>query len=266
MKNSSFLNQIWSIIPVFAKTDDSVFVGYTDNNKEKFRISVLNLYMGDMHYQLFCLIIKLNSKVTWKNLKLGEIVYFELQRRTYLSIMAAYPLSEKEYNRLRNNYSDHLKFVEKFKVKIEKEELLREIKRNYSRIEQSDKRTNLCIQFILAIIPIFGVIFNCLLDFNRLLGIITGLFGIYIIIVLIQLIYEVFKIRGYMSCEFKDLKGTKKKMQEQMLRIYIDWQQIKKKADYFVTLSYYMFLFTAVGSFYIFLLLVFNKFIGHLTN
>ena len=224
------LKRIWAYFPICALTDDMGFLtSNRDSPQHEYYFSVFNFLFGERVYQFLVFPLKQPDK---------KICLYKMKQ---LSRMENFRLSDQKEKRLKSNFEDHYQGLTEKERLIEKEELLRHLWDQQSRVETSYNKINAFTAIILAVIPIVV----SLVDIEAIiaLNILERFFLIILIYAYVNLcawIFQAISVKTYMSSSFKDLKESDNKEKEQMWHIYYDWQQTKRKADMFVTYVIYM--------------------------
>ena len=224
------LLKMWAYFPVFALTDDLGFLTPNpDSMQHKYYFSLISILFGEKKFQLISFpIMQANEKV----------VLFRVKQ---LSKMEAFAFSEVKENELRAKYKMHYKSLRDEDIKIEKEELLRHLSDQQSRIDTSYNKINAFTTIIVAVIPIAIAFIDreTIISLNILEKAIFILL-VYAIVNLCAWIFQATNVRGFMRSSFKDLKESNNKTEEQNWQIYYDWQQTKRNADMFVSFVKYI--------------------------
>lgn len=227
----NLLFNIWTYLPFLAITDELVFsVSEKEIEKShKYYLSLINILFGEKKIQLVSVPIFQSDK---------KVIIF---RVIQFSQMDRFKISEDKVKQLENDYKQHYDTLSENDKTIEKEELLRHLEEQESRIETSFNKINAFTTIIVAVIPILITLF----DWSKLGTIDTVnkiVFAvlIYANINLCAWVFQANNVRGIEKSAFRDLKNSKEKSKEQNWQIYFDWQQIMKKADMYVSFVMYI--------------------------
>ena len=227
----NLLFNIWTYLPFLAITDELVFSASEKEieKSHKYYLSLINILFGEKKIQFVSVPIFQSDK---------KVIIF---RVIQFSQMDRFKISEDKVKKLENDYKQHYDTLSKNDKTIEKEELLRHLEEQESRIETSFNKINAFTTIIVAVIPILITLF----DWSKLGSIDTVnkiVFAvlIYANINLCAWVFQANNVRGIEKSAFRDLKNSKEKSKEQNWQIYFDWQQIMKKADMYVSFVMYI--------------------------
>lgn len=248
MRLINILLGIWAYLPLFALTDDKQFLAAKykqeaeqksepekeaeqepkQEPKHRYYFSLISILFGEMKIQFFSIPIKQSGKK------------FSIFRIVRLSEMENFMLPDKKAEELEKNYKIHFSSLEEKEQDIEKEALMQHLAEEKSRIETSYNKINAFTTIIVAVIPI-AITF---VDRNTIktlgiLGWIVFAILIYANVNLCAWIFQAINVRSFMTSSFGDLKDSKEKKKEYNWQIYYDWQQMKRKADMYVSFVKY---------------------------
>lgn len=222
---------IWAYVPFFALTDDNAFLvaKWKSEQYHKYYFSIVNLLFGEKKVQLFSFYIGKTEK------------RFILFRIMSLSKMEIFTLSEEQEKEMEHAYKAHFDSLCNKDQNIEKEALLQHLSDEKARIETSYNKINAFTTIIIAVIPIT----IALIDINTIKGL--SLIGwiffailIYAYINLCAWILQANSVRSFQASAFRILKKSKNKAKEYNWQIYYDWQQMKPKANMYVSFVRYI--------------------------
>ena len=134
---------IWAYIPFFALTDDLGFLTANKNAvKHEYYFSTISLLFGEKKIQFFSFPIRQSEK---------KIVWYRVKS---LSDVEAFNLTEEKASQLEAKYKKHYDSLSQYDKNIEKEELLRHLSDERSRMDISYNKMNAFTTIIVAVIPI----------------------------------------------------------------------------------------------------------------
>lgn len=220
---------IWAYLPFFALTDDLGFLTAVPGTEEhEYYLSVINILFGEIKCQLFSFPIRQQGK---------GIVIFRIKK---LSEMRRYILSEEKRNELETKYKEHYDQLNTDECTIERESLMRKLSEQQSRIDTSYNKMNAFTTIILAIIPIAITLTDKekIMQLNTFEKVIFAIL-LYSMLNLCAWIFQAINVRGFQTSRFADLKNSADKGKEHNWQIYYEWQEIKRKADMFVSFVIY---------------------------
>jgi len=214
--------------PIFALSYDESFGDYDQEKKIRCgckRFSLLNLMFGD-RIIYFCTYKIDKKRFKWFHvLNLSKIEQFNL--KTSKSI------------KLEENYREHLKNLCNDELEIEKESLNKHIQDEADRIKISNQKINTYTTIVLTVLPLISA-FSAILDVNQFVKFpallkICVFFGFYAVLNICIYLFSIIKVRSISKSTFNDLKNNSDKRKEINFQYYYDWQQLKRKADLFVS-------------------------------
>lgn len=215
---------IWSHCPVICLSDDDYFatLKYDNIRNAHLRFSILNIMLGDSIIYVFSYDIKERKKSFIKILCLTD--------------MDGNILKDEKINQIQNKFRLHIEELEDDELEIEKEKLLYHIEKEEQRISTSVDKINIYATIILTVIPIvmavidFGSVKYLPIVLQVMICIATyGLLNICIYI------FRTIKVRGIKKSSFSDLRKSSDKKKEIVVQYQYDWQQLKYKAQLFVS-------------------------------
>lgn len=227
---ADILLNIWAYFPIFALTDDLGFLTSRHGlgQSDRYYFSLISFLFGEKKIQLISFPIKQPGE---------KIIPFRIKR---LSELDNFTLSDEKAKQLETDYKSHFSLLNDTDQTIEKEALLRHLSEEKPRIEISYNKINAFTTIIVAVIPI-AIAF---IDWNTIkslnvMEMIVFILLIYANVNLCAWIFQAINVRGFMTSSFGDLKKSEDKTIEQNWQIYYDWQQMKRKADMYVSFVKY---------------------------
>ncbi|MDY0236907.1 MAG: hypothetical protein RBR71_12850 [Gudongella sp.] len=215
---------IWSHSPILALSEDDNYATL-DINRIKdanLRFSLLNIMLGD----IVIYFITMNFKD--KKLKLFYILKLEQ--------ITSFVLTEEKIDAIQERYRQHIEKTSQEDLAIEKESLIYHIQNQEQRINSSIEKMNIYTTIILTIIPLLLVFmdFNVILKLPIFLKIIVGII-VYGVLNICIYIFRAIKVKSISKSSFGDLRKSTDKEKKINLQYQYDWQQLKYKADLFVS-------------------------------
>ncbi|MEY8321910.1 hypothetical protein AAK894_12705 [Lachnospiraceae bacterium 46-61] len=216
----------WSHFPLFCLSDDKNFatIKYQriKEGKCNLRISLLNVMFGDIVLYLITYDISLKKLAFAKILRLQD--------------MDGIVLTDNNMDRMQRNFEQHIEELCQDDLVIEKEKLCYHIQNEEQRISSSVDKINIYATIILTVLPLVLAVIDLkvimTLPFLLLLGIILM---IYSLLNICAYVFKAINVQGMMKSTFKDLRDSSEKNKEILLQYYYDWQQLKYKAQLFVS-------------------------------
>lgn len=145
-------------------------------------------------------------------------------------------LTDQKIKEIQNRYRIHIQGLSEKEKEIEKEALYYHIQNEKQRINTSIDKLNLYAVIILAVVPLALAILDLKRIFDLSLLLLIGvLLIIYSLINICAYIFRTIKIRGIKMSSFSDLRSSFEKQEKILLQYQYDWQQIKYKAQLFVS-------------------------------
>lgn len=186
------------------------------------RISLLNLMMGDYILYLFTFDIRK------RRLKLMHVLCLE--------DMDGILLTDEKIDEIQNRFKNHIQNLTEKELEIEKEALCYRIQNEEQRIDTSIDKLNIYATIILTVLPLVLAILDLKKIFTLSLPILIGvILIIYSLLNICAFIFRTIKVRGIKKSTFKDLRTSQEKDKEIILQYQYDWQQLKYKAQLFVS-------------------------------
>ena len=210
--------------PVLCFSDDKNFATLTlENIKNRsvcLRVSILNLMLGD---QILYLLTVSNKKM-------------QLFRIIKLESMEGILLTKEKIEEIQRRFKDHIQDISEEELEIEKEALCYHIQNENARVETSVNKINIYATIILAILPLLLAI----LDFKAFwsfslpiqIGVVLLAYGMFNIC---AFVFKSIKVQCIKKSSFRDLRNDPQKDKKIVLQYQYDWQQIKYKAQLFVS-------------------------------
>lgn len=231
----SKLLSIWALLPILSLTKYDGYFG----EENDYCVSLINFLLGENNLQIISVSVKKKRNENNHNEICAErsIRWCNISK---LSELNRFNLSESDRKRLLNNYREHVIGIGPRDRDIEKEELLRKLSTEQGRIDTSFNKVNAFMAIFLAVIPLITGVMNweAVLEQKKWQWLILLLL-IYAILNLSSFLFQAFRVRGILLGSFADIKSSKNKCLEQMIWLYHDWQQTKRKADLFVSFVSY---------------------------
>lgn len=215
---------IWSHCPIICLSDDCYFATLKFDNirNAHLRLSILNIMLGDSIIYVFSYDIKERKTSVIKILRLIDI--------------DGNVLEDEKIDQIQKRFRMHIAKLSDDDLEIEKEKLLYHIEREEKRISTSVDKINIYTTIILTVIPIvvalidFGSIKNLPIVLQVMICIVTySLFNICIYF------FRTIKVRGIKKSSFSDLRESSDRKKEIVMQYQYDWQQLKYKAQLFVS-------------------------------
>lgn len=222
---------IWAHFPVLSLTSDISFPNLSIKLEDRrvkleekdVRLSLISIYFGEYIFHLISFNISAKQFSLLKVLSLAKHPDFNDD------------IIEKEIEEKVAEYKKEIEKSESSDLEIEKDELLRKIENNNSRIEKSVIKINFFLAIILAIITLIG--FNKIKEITFTLSAKNVLiwFLLYFTINLCALLIQSMKVRSYKNTCFEDLRKADDKNFLHLEQLYGEFQYYCRKADFFVS-------------------------------
>ena len=121
-------------------------------------------------------------------------------------------------------------------LEIEKEKLLYHIEREEQRISTSVDKINIYATIILTVIPIVVALidFGSIKDLPIVLQVMICI-AVYSLLNICIYIFRTIKVHGIKKSSFSDLRESSDRKKEIVMQYQYDWQQLKYKAQLFVS-------------------------------
>ncbi len=183
---------------------------------------MLNFMLGDKILYLF------SFNITTKKIEPMHILCLEN--------MDGIILTDTKIEEIQNRYKIHLQDLSEKEMEIEKEFLCYHIQNEKQRINTSIDKLNLYAVIMLAVIPLGLAILDLKKLFDLSLLLLIGVvLIIYSLINICAFIFRTIKVRGIKMSSFNDLRSSAEKHGKILLQYQYDWQQIKYKAQLYVS-------------------------------
>lgn len=217
---------VLSHFPVLCFSDDENFATLEyekmKEGKTHLRFSLLNIMFGD------CIIYFVTWDIKIKKLEMIHIIRLEN--------MEGILLTDIELIGIQDRFKNHISELNANDMKIEKEKLCYHIQNEERRIDSSIGKINIYTTIILTIIPLALAI----MDLKRVVTLPVSLiicvcFMLYALLNICAYIFRAIKVQGIGKSRFSDLRISNEKDKEILLQYQYDWQQLKHKAQLFVS-------------------------------
>ena len=226
---SNIFLKILGVSLLISLSDDNGYIYVQRGMEHKLRLSLINILLGEIQIQFFSFPIRQPEE------------RFQLIRIHKLSVLEQFCLPEKKEKELQDSFKNHSLDLSEKDNDIEKEVLLRKLEQSNSIIESSQNKIIAYTSVFLVVVPLFFSMlnYNKIRDFQKIELIIFCVW-IYSVINLGAWIFQAFKVREIKLSTFSDLKQSKDKRTECSWQIYYDWQQTRRKAEFFVSMVSYI--------------------------
>lgn len=215
---------IWSHCPVLCLSDDDDFATLNFDNirNTHLRFSILNIMLGDSIIYIFSYDIKERKISSIKILRLTDI--------------DGNILEDEKIDQIQNRFRMHIAELSDDDLEIEKEKLLYHIEREEQRISTSVDKINIYATIILTVIPIVMALidFGSVKDLPIVLQVMICIAAYGLLNICIY-IFRTIKVRGIKKSSFSDLRESSNRKKEIVVQYQYDWQQLKYKAQLFVS-------------------------------
>lgn len=214
---------IWSHWPVFCLSDDANF-GTLEYGKKatRKRFSLICIMVGST---ICYLITKDFNEKKWRLLQVIRLKDMEGIR------------IDEDLKKKTDEYRFHVQALTEKDAEIEREKLCYHIENETSRINTSMEKITIYSSVIMAALPLWLAMIDWMQFVYMSLGMkILASFIIYSILNICAYIYDGIKVQGISKSSFRDLKLNKYKDKEISAQYYYDWQQLKYKAQWFVSI------------------------------
>ena len=157
---------------------------------------------------------------------------------TVLSLkdMESILLTDENIDDIQERFKEHIKDLSDEDLAIEKEKLCYLIENENQRISSSVNKINIYATIILTVLPLSLAIIDLeviiTLHFLLILGIILMVYSLVNICIYV---FSAVKVQGISKSTFKDLSESQEKNKEILVQYQYDWQQLKYKAQLFVS-------------------------------
>lgn len=215
---------IWSHCPVLCLSDDDDFATLNFDNirNAHLRFSILNIMLGDSIIYVFSYDIKERKNSFIKILRLTDI--------------DGNILEDEKIDQVQNRFRMHIAELSDDDLEIEKEKLVYHIEREEQRISTSVDKINIYATIILTVFPIVMALidFGSVKDLPVVLQVMICIAAYGLLNICIY-IFRTIKVRGIKKSSFSDLRESSNRKKEIVVQYQYDWQQLKYKAQLFVS-------------------------------
>lgn len=217
---------IWSHFPFFCLSDDDNFANLNwrkiKEGKSHLRFSLINIMFGDSILYFTTVDIKRKK--------------FSLFYILYLKNMEGILLTEEKIADIEEKYKQHISTLNDQEMEAEKEKLAYHIQNEEQRISRSMDKINIYATIILTVLPLILAILDLKAVINLPFTLIAGVaFIVYALLNICTYIFRAIKVTAISKSSFSDLKKSSRKDKELLVQYYYDWQQLKYKAQLFVS-------------------------------
>ncbi|TCL61152.1 hypothetical protein EDD76_101249 [Kineothrix alysoides] len=221
----NFILWIWSHCPIMSLSNDDNFatLEIEEMRQAHLRISVLNIMLGDRIVYILSYDIKEER--------------FSVIKLLHLTDIEGNLLKNEKIAEIQERFRNHIAEITDEDLEIEKEKLLYHIEHEEQRISSSVDKINIYATIILTVIPIVLAIidFATLKEISVILQIMVCI-AIYALLNVCIFIFRTIKVRGINKSSFADLRSSEKRSSEIVVQYQYDWQQVKYKAQLFVSI------------------------------
>lgn len=212
--------------PILCFSDDNNFATLeSEKIKEKavhLRISLFNFMIGD------CIVYFITWDIKNKKVKIMHVIW--------LANIDGMSITEEKLMEIQNRYKAHICNLEDNDMQIEKEKLCYHIQNEERRIDSSIGKINIYSTIILTVVPLVMAI----IDIKRIATLSVSLkvcvfFMLYALLNICAYIFRAIKVQGIGKSKFADLRESEEKGKKILLQYQYDWQQLRYKADLFVS-------------------------------
>ena len=145
-------------------------------------------------------------------------------------------LTEEKINGIQERFRQHIENLGDADLAVEKEKLCYLIQNEDQRISASVDKINIYATIILTVLPLVLAVIDLkaiiALPFLLIVGIVLM---IYSLANICTYVFKAIKVQGISKSTFSDLRESQKKEKEILLQYQYDWQQLKYKAQLFVS-------------------------------
>ncbi len=183
---------------------------------------MLNIMLGDFILYVITLDVKRKQFKMFHRLRLGD--------------MNGILLTDEMLNGIQQRYKEHIDNLDTEDLIIEKEKLCYHIQSEEKRIDTSIDKLNIYATIVLTVLPLVLAVIDLKKIVYLSMPLFLGVFFIvYVLLNICIYIFRVIKVRGMMKSSFSDLRLSEQKDKEILLQYQYDWQQLKCKAQLFVS-------------------------------
>lgn len=154
----------------------------------------------------------------------------------HLQDMDGIVLTEEKINSIQERFRQHIENLGDADLAVEKEKLCYLIQNEDQRISASVDKINIYATIILTVLPLVLAVIDLkaiiALPFLLVVGIVLM---IYSLANICTYVFKAIKVQGISKSTFSDLRESQKKEKEILLQYQYDWQQLKYKAQLFVS-------------------------------
>ncbi|RKI37529.1 hypothetical protein D7V86_22785 [bacterium D16-51] len=145
-------------------------------------------------------------------------------------------LTEEKINGIQERFRQHIENLGDADLEVEKEKLCYLIQNEDQRISSSVDKINIYATIILTVLPLALAVIDLkaiiAFPFLLILGIVLI---VYSLVNICAYVFKAIKVQGISKSTFSDLRGSQEKEKEILLQYQYDWQQLKYKAQLFVS-------------------------------
>lgn len=215
---------IWSHCPVLCLSDDDDFATLNFDNirNAHLRFSILNIMLGDSIIYIFSY-----------DIKERKISFIKILRLTDID---GNILEDQKIGQIQNRFRMHIAELSDDDLEIEKEKLLYHIEREEQRISTSVDKINIYATILLTVIPIVMAIIDVgsVKDLPIVLRVMIYIAAYGLLNICIY-VFRTIKVCGIKKSSFSDLRESSNRKKEIVVQYQYDWQQLKYKAQLFVS-------------------------------
>lgn len=211
---------------MFSLSDDDNFatidVGKFKEKKWLLRISLINIMLGDSILYL----------LTYDMKKKKFDFYTVLSLKDMESIL----LTDEHIDEIQKQFRKHIRNLSSKDLEIEKEKLCYLIENENQRISSSVNKINIYATIILTVLPLALAVIELkaitTFPFLLILGIVLMLYSL---VNICAYVFKAIRVQGIRKSTLKDLCESQEKKKEILVQYQYDWQQLKYKAQLFVS-------------------------------
>lgn len=167
------------------------------------------------------------------DIKLKKVAFSKILR---LQDMEGIILKEEKINGIQERFKQHVEELCEEDLAVEKEKLCYLIQNEEQRISSSVDKINIYASIILTVLPLVLAVVDLkgiiTLPFPLLVSVILM---VYSLINICAYVFKAIKVQKISKSSFSDLRSSQKKEKEILLQYQYDWQQLKYKAQLFVS-------------------------------
>lgn len=167
------------------------------------------------------------------DLKIKIFKFFSVLK---LEDMEGILLRSEELENIQSRFKNHIDNLSDDEVLVEKEKLCYLIQLESKRIDTSIDKMNIYTTIILTVLPLILALVDLKMIFTFSVQLkIISMMIVYSILNVCIYIFRAIKVRGISTSTFRDLRDSEKKDKTLLLQYQYDWQNIKYKAQLFVS-------------------------------